>query len=60
MPYAPYVPYAPYAPYVPYVPYAPYAPYVPYIHCLQESDMLMSPSHPIRSMEMKNLINIKS
>ena len=35
-------------------------PYVPYMHCLQESDWLMSPPHPIRSMELNNLINIKS
>ena len=33
-------------------------PYAPYVHCLQDSDWLMSPPYPIRSMEMKNLINI--
>ena len=32
-------------------------PYVPY---LQDSDWLMSPPHPIRSMELNNLINVKS
>ena len=56
----PYAPYMPYMPYVPYAPYTPYAPYAPYVHCLQESDWLMSPPHPIRSMELNNLINIKS
>ena len=59
-PYAPYMPYMPYVPYASYMPYAPYAPYAPYMHCLQESDWLMSPPHPIRSMELNNLINIKS
>ena len=38
----------------------PYAPYVPYTNCLQDSDWLMFPPHPIRSMELNNLINIKS
>ena len=73
-PYMPYVPYAPYAhclqesdwlmswffPPPPYVPYAPYMPYAPYVPSLQDSDWLMSPPHPIRSIELNNLINIKS
>ena len=32
----------------------------PYVHPLQDSDWLISPPHPIRSMELNNLINIKS
>ena len=40
-----------------YMPYAPYAPYAP---SLQDSNWLMSPPHWIRSMELNNLINIKS
>ena len=57
----------------PYVPYAhplhtlrtplmhlTHTPYAPYAHPLQDSDWLMSPPHPIRSMELNNLININS
>ena len=35
-------------------------PYVPYTPYMQDSDWLMSPLHPIRSMELNNLTNIKS
>ena len=34
--------------------------HTPYAHPLQDSDWLMSPPHPMRSMELNNLISIKS